>query len=182
MRPSWNEYFMFMAKVASTRSTCNSRPTGCVIVNDKRIIATGYNGSMAGVEHCTDRGPDFCYRRSLNVPDGDKYNYCRSVHSEANAVAQAAKNGVSLLGATAYLTLAPCYVCLKLLASCGVTAIYYEHEYESNAVDRDRLWKEAVQMTNITTYERLFIFPSSNQFILDTVSGVTSLRRKPATD
>lgn len=181
MRPSWHEYFMFIAKVVSSRSTCNSRPTGCVIVKDKRVLTTGYNGALSGMQHCTDKGPDFCYRRSVGIPDDSKYNTCSSVHSEANAVAQASKYGISLFGSSAYLTLAPCYVCLKLLVSSGIEAIYYEHTYDSLSTDRDKLWSHAPLGVGLKVYEQVIISPQSYSFILGNIEGITSERKLPAT-
>lgn len=160
-RPSWHEYFMLMAKMVSTRSTCSSRPTGAVIVKDKQILCTGYNGAVPGAPHCTDmREPDggpFCFRRHVNAPDVDKYNFCRSSHAEANAVAQAARFGVALAGATVYCTLAPCYVCLKLLVTAGVRRIYYEAAYESASPERDEFWKKAVRDSGVEVFEQVVI-------------------------
>ena len=117
---------MLIAKLVSTRSTCNSRPTGAVLVKDKQILATGYNGSMPGAPHCSDQvmpdGSPYCHRRALNIADVDKYNYCRASHAEANAIAQAARYGVAIKGATLYVTLQPCFVCLKLLATAQIKA------------------------------------------------------------
>ena len=113
IRPSWDAYFMALAKLAASRSTCLSRPTCCAIVKDKQVVSTGYNGSMPGVPHCSDEGQ--CYRRSIQAEDAGKYDFCRSIHAEANAVALASRMGVKLDGATAYMTLFPCYVCAKLL-------------------------------------------------------------------
>ena len=115
---------MLIAKLVSTRSTCNSRPTGAVLVKDRQILATGYNGSMPGAPHCSDQvmadGSPYCHRRALNIADVDKYNYCRASHAEANAIAQAARYGVAIKGATLYVTLQPCFVCLKLLATAQI--------------------------------------------------------------
>jgi len=147
MRPNWNEYFMLMAKLASIRSTCLSRPNGAVIVKDKRVLATGYNGSMPGVDHCTDDG--VCYRRASGAGDAGKYDNCRSIHAEANAIAQAAKHGTNVEGATMYLTLFPCYVCTKLLASAGIKKIFYEYEYKSPDSSRDKHWEEALKSAGI---------------------------------
>ena len=93
-RPDWHEYFMLIAKIVALRSGCNSRPTGAVIVKDKRILATGYNGPMPGAWHCTDKGSTYCFRREKGIPDIDKYNFCRASHAEANAIAQAARFGI----------------------------------------------------------------------------------------
>uniref|UniRef100_A0A831ZX07 dCMP deaminase family protein n=1 Tax=Desulfacinum infernum TaxID=35837 RepID=A0A831ZX07_9BACT len=186
-RPSWHEYFMLIAKIVSTRSTCNSRPTGAVIVKDNHILSTGYNGAMPGAPHCIDQpdmedGRPYCYRRSLGVPDVDKYNFCKASHAEANAIAQAARYGISVEGATLYTTLAPCYVCLKLIATARIRAVYYEQSYDSASPERDRFWQEAVREAGIETFERLIISPQTYDYILSDIRNITSRRRTPATD
>ena len=186
-RPSWHEYFMLIAKIMSTRSTCNSRPTGAVIVKDNHILSTGYNGAMPGAPHCIDQpdmddGRPYCYRRSLGIPDVDKYNFCKASHAEANAIAQAARYGISVEGATLYTTLAPCYVCLKLIATARIRAVYYEQSYDSASPERDRFWQEAVREAGIETFERLIISPQTYDYILSDIRNITSRRRTPATD
>lgn len=185
MRPSWNEYFLLIAKLVSTRSTCNSRPTGAVLVKDRQILATGYNGSMPGAPHCTDQtmpdGSPYCHRRALQVADVDKYNYCRASHAEANAIAQAARYGVAIKGATLYVTLEPCFVCIKLLATAQITQVYFEMGYESRDRVRDAFWHEAVKDAGIEVYEQLTITPESLANILPSLEGVTSARRLRAT-
>ena len=186
-RPNWHEYFMFIAKIVSTRSTCNSRPTGAVIVKDNHILATGYNGSMPGAPHCIDQPDDidgrpFCFRRSLGIPDIDKYNFCKASHAEANAIAQAAKYGIAINGSTLYSTLAPCYVCLKLIASAGIVAVYYEHEYESRSPERDRFWRNAVREARLKTFEKLTISKETYEYILSDITDITSRRRWEATE
>lgn len=181
MRPTWNEYFMMMAKLASTRSTCNSRPTGCVMVRDHDILSTGYNGSMAGAPHCSD-GPDidgkaYCHRRVIKAPEGDKYNFCRSVHAEANAVARAAKLGVSLAGATCYTTLAPCYVCLKLMANAGIKRIVYELDYESKCPERDQYWKDVIKESPIKYIQKMDVFAATIEDAVVALRLPTSIRR-----
>lgn len=141
-RISWLDYFMLMAKVAALRSTCNSRPTGAVAVRDRRIVATGYNGSLPGASQCLDSGPNYCMRRIMDAPEEDKYNYCPSQHAEANIVTQAAEQGISLKGTTVFCTLSPCLVCGKLLKAAGVEKVYYELEYSSSDNVRDRRWME----------------------------------------
>jgi dCMP deaminase len=185
MRPSWDEYFMLIAKLVSTRSTCNSRPTGAVLVKDRQILATGYNGSMPGAPHCSDQvmpdGSPYCHRRALKVADVDKYNYCRASHAEANAIAQAARYGVAIKGASLYVTLEPCFVCLKLLATAQIEKVYYELGYESRDAGRDAFWKEAVRDAGITVYQQLLISPETEAYVLPRLQGVTSWRRLPAT-
>ncbi|MDD2904174.1 MAG: deaminase [Syntrophales bacterium] len=185
MRPSWNEYFLLIAKLVSTRSTCNSRPTGAVLVKDKQILATGYNGSMPGAPHCTDQtmpdGSPYCHRRALQIADVDKYNYCRASHAEANAIAQAARYGVAIKGATLYVTLEPCLVCIKLLATAQITRVYFEMPYESRDRARDTFWHDAVKDAGIEVYEQLSISPESLAYILPSLEGITSARRLAAT-
>jgi dCMP deaminase len=186
MRPSWNEYFMLIAKLVSTRSTCNSRPTGAVLVKDKQILATGYNGSMPGAPHCLGQvmpdGSPYCHRRALNIADVDKYNFCRASHAEANAIAQAARYGVAIKGATLYVTLEPCYVCLKLLATAQIERVFFELAYESRDERRDAHWKEAVAEADFKEYRQLMVSPEALEYILPSLTGITSTRRLLATE
>lgn len=122
-RPTWDEYFLMLAKLASTRSTCLSCPVGAVIVKDRQILATGYNGPPSGTDHCTKQG--FCYPELANC-SLSKELPSRAIHAEANAIAQAAKHGVSTDGASIYVTLEPCLSCLKLIISAGIKEIFYE--------------------------------------------------------
>lgn len=177
-RPSWHEYFMIIAKICSSRSTCLSRPTGAVIVLNKQILATGYNGAMPGSTHCTDEGE--CFRRRLNIPDIDKYNFCRATHAEANALAQAARYGISVEGAVLYTTLAPCYVCLKLLATARIREIYYEHQYESQNIERDEFWQQAIRDAGISLTQLKVSAPTMEK-IKEHLKYPTSARRLAAT-
>jgi len=150
LRPSWDQYFMIIAKVVALRSTCNSRPGGAIIVSpDNRILATGYSASVAGTFQCIDKGSDYCFRRDHEIMDGDKYNFCKSIHAEQNAIIHAAKHGVSINGSRMYCTLEPCYICLKLIAGSGITSVYFEHIYESSNGRRDEYWKSAFKEFNI---------------------------------
>jgi dCMP deaminase len=184
-RPSWHEYFMLIAKIVSSRSTCNSRPTGAVIAKDNNILATGYNGAMPGAPHCIDQpdwqGEPFCFRRAQGIPDIDKYNFCKASHAEANAIAQAARNGIAVEGATLYTTLAPCYVCLKLIATARIRVVYYEHAYESSTPERDKFWMDAVREAGLDVYEQLTISPNAYEYILADITNITSRRRSKAT-
>ncbi|MEZ0344537.1 MAG: deaminase [Caldimicrobium sp.] len=182
LRPSWHEYFMVIAKLVAVRSGCNSRPTGAVVVKDKRILATGYNGPMPGAWHCTDIGPGYCFRREKGIPDIDKYNYCRASHAEANAIAQAARFGISLEGASLYCTLAPCYVCLKLIASAGIKEVYYEYDYESRDFERDAFWKEAIKEAGLKVFKQITVSPETMKAVLEILEYPTSKRRLPPTD
>ena len=114
MRKSWDEYFMEIAEIVKTRSTCLRRQVGAVIVKDNRIITTGYNGAPSGLRHCTDIGG--CERERLHIPSGQRHELCRALHAEQNAIIQAAKVGVSTEGATIYITLQPCVICAKMQA------------------------------------------------------------------
>lgn len=174
LRPSWDAYFMALAKLVASRSTCLSRPIGCVIVKDKQIISTGYNGSMPGVAHCSEEGK--CYRRSIQAPDAGKYDFCRSIHAEANAVALAGKKGLDLEGSSVYVTLFPCYVCTKLLVRAGVKEIIFEKGYESSDKERDLHWKEALESTGIKV-RQFKIEKRDSEFMLNFLRGDTSERR-----
>jgi dCMP deaminase len=185
MRPTWDEYFMLIAKLVSTRSTCNSRPTGAVLLKDKQILATGYNGSMPGAPHCIDDimpdGTPYCHRRALRIADVDKYNYCRASHAEANAIAQAARYGVAIKGATLYVTLQPCFVCLKLLATAQIKRVYFELAYESQDPARDAFWETAVKEAGIEVFQQLTISAGAMDYVLPSLKEPTSKRRLPAT-
>ena len=118
MRADWNEYFMGIARQAATRSTCMRKHVGAVIVRDKTILSTGYNGSIRGLPHCDDVG---CMMED---------SHCvATVHAEANAIIQAAKNGVAIDGAELYTTASPCWGCFKLIANSGIRRIYYGEFY-----------------------------------------------------
>lgn len=119
-RPSWDEYFMDIAKQVATRATCDRKHVGAVIVKDKVILSTGYNGSPRGMAHCDDIGHEMVEGHCI-----------RTVHAEANAIAQAAKNGVSIDGSTLYTTASPCYDCFKLLINAGIKRIVYGEYYAS---------------------------------------------------
>ena len=119
-RPSWDDYFLEMAHSVSTRSTCNRKQVGCVLVRDNQLLSSGYGGSIKGQPHCMDEG---C---AIDEATG---GCVRTVHAEMNAIAQAACNGVSVKGATAYCTLSPCNWCFKTLVNAGVTRIVYNEEY-----------------------------------------------------
>ena len=126
MRPSWDEYFMQIVELIKTRSTCLRRQVGAVIVKDKRILATGYNGAPVGCKHCSEIG---CLREQLNVPSGQRHELCRAIHAEQNAIVQAAYSGTSVNGATLYVTTQPCVLCAKLAINAGITRIVFSGEY-----------------------------------------------------
>ncbi|HHW58112.1 MAG TPA: dCMP deaminase family protein [Clostridia bacterium] len=126
MRPSWDEYFMQIVDVVKTRSTCLRRQVGAILVVDKHIISTGYNGPPTGLAHCEETG---CLREQLGIPSGERPELCRGVHAEQNAIIQAALHGVSTKGSTLYVSASPCVICAKMLINAGVKRIVYEEEY-----------------------------------------------------
>ncbi len=125
-RPSWVTYFMDITSLVAKRSTCLRRAVGALIVKDKRILATGYNGAPTKIRHCLEIG---CLREELNVPSGEKHELCRGIHAEQNAIIQAAFHGVSIKGATLFCTNLPCSICTKMIINAGVKRIYYQEGY-----------------------------------------------------
>jgi dCMP deaminase len=122
-RASWDEYFMAIAREVATRSTCDRKHVGAVIVREKLILATGYNGSVRGLGHCDDEGH--------LIEDG----HCvRTIHAEANAIVQAARNGVRIDAADIYVTASPCFGCFKLIANCGLKRIVYGEFYRDQRI------------------------------------------------
>jgi dCMP deaminase len=141
-RPGWHQYFMEMAYLASTRSTCLRREVGAVIVKDNQIISTGYNGAPKHIRHCTITG---CLREQLKVPSGERHELCRGVHAEQNAVIQAAINGTSIRGASLYCTNQPCVICSKILINAEIKTIYITEPYEDKLA-QELLAEAEVQM------------------------------------
>lgn len=125
-RPGWDEYFMTIANQVATRSTCLRRRVGAVIVKDKRILATGYNGAPRNLKHCSETG---CLRQQNNIPSGQRHEICRALHAEQNALLQAAAYGVQIEGAALYCTTQPCVLCAKMLINAGITRIYAAESY-----------------------------------------------------
>ena len=125
-RPSWDEYFMSITELVAQRATCVRRKVGAILVRDKRIIATGYNGAPSQVSHCLDVG---CLREERGVPSGERHELCRGLHAEQNAIIQAALHGVSVEGTTLYCTNMPCSICSKMLINARVEKILYKEGY-----------------------------------------------------
>ncbi len=132
-RPSWDEYFLEIARVVASRSTCLRRKVGAVLVLQRRILSTGYNGTPTGLAHCADVG---CLREQLHVPSGERHELCRGLHAEQNAIIQAAIHGVAVKGASLYCTHFPCVVCAKMLVNAGIRHICLAEDYP------DKLAKE----------------------------------------
>ena len=131
-RPSWDQYFMTITREVAERSTCLRAKVGAVIVRDRSILATGYNGSPAGLPHCLDVG---CLIYESRTPDGELEQNCyRTIHAEINAITQAARNGVAIRDADIYVTHTPCIHCLKVLINTGVSRVYYEKPYKLTTI------------------------------------------------
>lgn len=138
-RPSWDSYFIQIAKLVATRSTCLRRNVGAVLVRNKRILTTGYNGAASGLPHCLDIG---CLRDELNIPSGERQELCRAIHAEANAIIQAGLHGVSTQDSTLYVTTSPCITCSKMLIQAGIKRIVYTGD-EYGETEGIKLMKEA---------------------------------------
>ncbi len=132
-RPSWEAYFMEITGLVAQRSTCRRRRVGAVLVKDKRILATGYNGAPSGLPHCLDVG---CMREDNNVPSGERHELCRGLHAEQNVIIQAARHGISIRGSTLYCTTRPCVICAKMIINANIANVYYEQGYEDELADQ----------------------------------------------
>jgi dCMP deaminase len=154
-RPSWDDYFLELADAASKRATCNRGRSGCVIVRDKQVLATGYVGSPAGLPHCDEVGH---LLKKVIDEDGTITEHClRTVHSEQNAICQAAKRGISISGATVYTRMTPCRTCAMLLINCGIERVVCERKYqlakETEAMFADAGIKLEYKYNEIQSYE-----------------------------
>jgi len=125
-RISWDDYFFDFAELASKRSTCLRRTVGAVLVKDKMVVATGYNGPPRGLPHCSETG---CIRQDENVPSGQRHELCRGLHAEQNAIIQAAKSGVNINGAHLYCSTKPCAICTKMIINAGIKKVFYKKDY-----------------------------------------------------
>ena len=131
MRPELDEYFMSIAKVVATRSTCLRHHVGAVIVREKHIITTGYNGAPHGLPHCSSAAG--CIRDIENIPSGTQTEKCLGVHAEQNAIIQAALHGISTKDSTIYITHQPCIICAKMIVNAGIRRVVYDEEYPDMA-------------------------------------------------
>ncbi|MBI4707447.1 MAG: cytidine/deoxycytidylate deaminase family protein [Candidatus Omnitrophica bacterium] len=125
-RPTWDEYFMEVAHLVAKRVTCLRRSVGAVLVKDKKILATGYNGAPSGLKHCFDTG---CIREKLKIPSGERHELCRGLHAEQNVILQAALYGISTKGSTLYITNQPCVICAKMLINAGIKEVVISDGY-----------------------------------------------------
>jgi len=139
-RPDFDEYFMNIAKIVATRSTCLRRQVGAVLVRDKRILATGYNGAPSGLPHCEEVG---CVREKMGIPRGERHEMCRGLHAEQNAIIQSALHGVSIAGAELYSTHHPCSVCAKMLINAGIKKVKIAEDYP------DKMAKELLKEAGV---------------------------------
>ena len=125
-RPGWDEYFMRLAELAATRSTCLRRQVGALLVADRRVLATGYNGPPRRLSHCREAG---CLREDLHIPSGQRHEICRAIHAEQNAILQAAHHGVLVRRAALYSTHQPCAICAKLILNLDITRLVLRGDY-----------------------------------------------------
>ncbi len=139
-RPSWDSYFMQITRLVATRSTCLRRKVGAIIVMDKRILATGYNGAPRNLPHCSETG---CLREKFNVPSGERHELCRGIHAEQNAIIQAATHGISIKNSVLYSTHYPCSICIKMIINSGIKKVYYLEGYP------DKLAKSIVDQSDL---------------------------------
>jgi dCMP deaminase len=144
-RPSWEEYFSDITKLVSTRSTCTRRKVGAILVRNKRVLTTGYNGAPTGVSHCLDVG---CLRDKMDIPSGQRHELCRGLHAEQNAIIQAATHGISVDGADLYCTNLPCIICTKMIINAGIKKVYYLAGYADD-LSLDMLTEAGVELVNL---------------------------------
>lgn len=144
-RPPWNEYFMDITILVSKRSTCLRRAVGAIIVKDKRILATGYNGAPSGIRHCGEVG---CLRETMKVESGQRHELCRGIHAEQNAIIQAAYHGASIKDASLYCTNLPCIICTKMIINAGIKKIYYQEGY-ADELSQDMLAEAGIEVIRL---------------------------------
>ena len=144
-RPSWDEYFMQLAALVSSRSTCLRRKCGAVIVKDRHIVSTGYAGAASGLPHCSEVG---CVRDRLGIESGERHELCRGSHAESNAVAYAARYGIAVEGATIYCTTYPCSFCSKVIVGAGIAKVVYGEDY------LDPLSEEILANVEVVRYDQ----------------------------
>lgn len=143
-RPSWDEYFSQLARMVASRSTCIRRKVGALLVKEERIIATGYNGAPQGIPHCLDVG---CLRQERDIPSGHRYELCRGVHAEQNAIINAARYGVSTLDSVLYCTHQPCMLCSRMIVNAGVIRVVHQGDFN------DELALEVLKQAGVEVVE-----------------------------
>jgi dCMP deaminase len=145
-RPSWDQYFMDITRLVATRSSCLRRQVGALLVKDRNILATGYNGVPTGISHCETAG---CLRERLNVPSGERHELCRGLHAEQNAIIQAAKHGINIDNATLYCTTMPCIICTKMLINAGIKKVIYGEGYADDLA-REMIAEAAIEVVHFS--------------------------------
>jgi dCMP deaminase len=146
-RPSWDQYFMEITHVVAKRSTCLRRQVGALLVKDKRILSSGYNGAPSNLPHCSEIG---CLRQELNIPSGERHELCRGLHAEQNAIVHAAMHGISIKGATIYITNQPCVLCAKMIINGGIKKVVFSEGYP------DKLSEEILAAANVELIKEPF--------------------------
>jgi len=139
-RPTWEEYFMEITRLVAKRATCLRRQVGAVLVMDKRLLATGYNGAPSGLAHCLEVG---CLREEKQIPSGERHELCRGLHAEQNVIIQAAFHGIRIQGSILYCTNLPCAICTKMIINAGIKEIIYEGGYE-DTLSREMLLEAGI--------------------------------------
>jgi dCMP deaminase len=148
-RPPWDQYFMDITRLVATRSSCLRRQVGALLVKERNILATGYNGVPSGISHCDSTG---CLREQLNVPSGERHELCRGLHAEQNAIIQAARHGVNIDGATLYCTTMPCIICTKMIINAGIVRVVYAEGYADDLA-REMISEALIEIEHFTKDE-----------------------------
>lgn len=146
-RPSWTKYFMDITELIAKRSTCLRRAVGAIIVKNRRLLSSGYNGAPSGIRHCSEAG---CLRERLKVPSGKQHELCRGIHAEQNAIIQAAYHGVSIKGAILFCTNLPCSICAKMIINAGIQKVYYLSGY-SDKMSEEMFTEAGIEVVKINT-------------------------------
>jgi len=146
VRPSWDEYFIKIAALVAERSTCLRHHVGAIIVKDRRILTTGYNGAPAGLPDCLELG---CLRNQLKIPSGERHEICRAIHAEQNAIIQAGKHGEDIDGGTMYCTHSPCIVCAKMIVNAGIKRLVTYTDYPDVGGVRELLKDAGVELVKV---------------------------------
>jgi dCMP deaminase len=142
-RPSWDEYFMSIARVVSTRSNCVKRKVGSIITSDRRIISTGYNGTPRGLQNCNEGG---CPRCNRAAESGTRLDECLCSHAEENAITQSAYHGVSVRGGTLFTTLCPCLMCTKMIVNAGIAEVVYDSPFPTGDISLELLHEAGLKV------------------------------------
>jgi len=145
MRPDWDHYFLEIAHIIAKRSTCKRRQVGALIIKDRRILATGYNGPPSGIAHCADVG---CMREQLKIPAGERHELCRGLHAEQNAIIQASLYGVGVKDSVLYCTHQPCIICTKMIINAGIREVKFVHGYPDE-LSRQFLEEAKIRITKL---------------------------------